>query len=48
MKNVVCKQDLGVKFACVTGTWLAQMGGHSSAEQEVMGSSPSLTNTHGL
>ena len=48
MKNVVRKQDLEVKFTCVTSAWLAQMGEHSSAEKEVMGSSPSLTNTHGL
>ena len=33
MKNVVRKQDLEVKFACVTGAWLAQMGQHSSTEQ---------------
>ena len=48
MKNVVCRQDLEVKFACVTATWLAQLGEHRSAKQEVMGSSPSRTNTHGL
>ena len=48
MKNVVRKQDLGVKFDCVTVAWLAQMGEHWSAEQEVMSSSPSWTNTHGL
>lgn len=48
MKNVVRKQDLGVKFDCVTIAWLAQMGEHWTAEQEVMSSSPSWTNTHGL
>ena len=48
MKNVVRKQDLEVKFACMTATWLAQLGERWSAEQEVMGSSPSWTNTHGL
>ena len=48
MKNVVHKQGLEVKFACMTATLLAQLGERWSAEQEVMGSSPSWTNTHGL
>ena len=46
MKNVVRKQE-EVKLACVTATWLAQLGERWSAEQKVMGSSPSWTNTHG-
>ena len=47
MKNVVRKQE-EVKLACVTATWLAQLGERWSAEQKVMGSSPSWKNTHGV
>ena len=47
MKNVVRKQE-EVKLACVTATRLAQLGERWSAEQKVMGSSPSWTNTHGV
>ena len=43
-----CSQTRGGETRCVTATWLAQLGGRWSAEQEVMGSSPSWTNTHGV
>ena len=32
----------------LTATWLAQLGEHRSAEQEVTGSNPGWINTHGL
>ena len=33
---------------CMTAAWLDQLGEHRSAEQEVLGSNPSRTNSQGL